>query len=244
MASSNRRNVLPLYYQIEQEILREIHSGRLNPGDQIPTETQLSQRFNVSRITARRAVENLTQQGVVYSRQGKGSFVAQSRIRDISGFRSFSEDIRAQGFEPGSKVVELIQMTGEEDVLNRLKLPTGETVFRLQRVRLADNEPVAYEIAYMPASIFPGLDRYDFNENSLYDVFRTEYKVFPTWADAELEATGAPAEVAIHLNIPVGEPVLMALRLTYTESFEVVEFARSVYYGHRFTFFTGRQYIG
>ncbi len=244
MPTSTRRSFTPLYFQIEQDLLRLIDSGELKPGDQLPSEAQLSLKYSVSRITARRALEDLSQQGIVYSHQGVGSFVAQTRIREMSGFRSFSEDIQARGLKPSSRVVELAESDPDAETIRRLALAPGERVYRLHRVRLADEQPVADEIAFLPVRLFPGLDQYDFTRESLYGVFRQQYKIFPTWADAEIEAAPASVELAQSLTIQVGEPVLVALRLTYTASFEVIELVRSVYRGNRFTFFTGRQFIG
>lgn len=244
MPPIQHRPVTPLYYQIEQEILRQIREGELRPGDQLPTEAQLSARFHVSRITARRAVDNLTQQGMVYSRQGKGSFVAERRIRDLSGFRSYSDDILALGLTPSSRLIDFRLADEDAEVRERLKLPEGEPYYRLQRVRLADAAPVAIETAHLPAHRFPGLLAFDFSQRSLYDVLRREYQVFPAWADAVLEASAAPPDLARQLGMQANEPVLVALRQTFTAAFDVVEFVRSVYNGRRFTFYTGRQYIG
>ncbi|MCX8023823.1 MAG: GntR family transcriptional regulator [Thermanaerothrix sp.] len=234
----------PLYYQIEQQILEEIHQGRLKPGDRLPSEPELSRRFGVSRITIRRALKDLSQQGIIYSRQGKGTFVAQARIREISGFRSFSDDIRARGLTPSSRVVDFNRVPADEMVAQRLGVEVGESVYCLQRVRLANDQPVAFEIAYLPERLCPDLERFDFSTASLYAVLREHYRVFPTWAEAEIEASAASPEVAHHLGMKIGEPVLVAYRQTYTERFEIIEFVKSIYCGKRFTFYVGRQYIG
>jgi GntR family transcriptional regulator len=234
----------PLYYQIEQQILEEIHQGRLKPGDRLPSEPELSRRFGVSRITIRRALKDLSQQGIIYSRQGKGTFVAQTRIREISGFRSFSDDIRARGLTPSSQVINFSRIPADETVASRLNIKPGEMVYCLERVRLANDQPVAFETAFLPVHLVPDLDRFDFNVQSLYAILREHYHIYPTWADAEIEASSASPEVAKYLGMKIGEPVLTAYRQTYTERFEVIEFVKSVYCGKRFTFYVGRQYIG
>jgi len=244
MPTAPNRSFTPLYYQIEQDLLRQIDKGELKPGDQLPSEAQISRQYGVSRITARRALENLVQQGIVYSRQGIGSFVAYARIREMSGFRSFSEDILARGLKPSSRVVELAESDPDAETIRRLALAPGERVYCLRRVRLADDQPVADEVAYLPVRLFPGLQEYDFGQLSLFEVLRNRYQIFPTWADAVLEASAATPEIARQLGMKVNEPVLLALRQSFTASFEVVEFVRSVYCGRRFTFYTGRQYIG
>lgn len=244
MPTAPNRSFTPLYYQIEQDLLRQIDKGELKPGDQLPSEAQISRQYGVSRITARRALENLVQQGIVYSRQGIGSFVAYARIREMSGFRSFSEDITAKGYRPSSRVVELSLEEPEADVARRLQLPEGGKIYRLHRIRQMDDQPVADEMAYLPAHLYPGLDQYDFSRDSLYEIFRTRYGINPTWADAEIEATFAAPEMAQRLGLQPGDAVLVALRQTYSATFEVIELVRSVYCGSRFTFFTGRQFIG
>uniref|UniRef100_A0A7C4Q0Q2 GntR family transcriptional regulator n=1 Tax=Bellilinea caldifistulae TaxID=360411 RepID=A0A7C4Q0Q2_9CHLR len=244
MTTTIRQTTRPLYQQLEQEILRQIRHDELKPGDKLPSESELSRRFNVSRITARRAINNLIQQGYVYSLQGKGTFVAQTRIRELSGFRSFSEDIRARGMTPSSRLLQIRRIQPKASLRAELNLPAGIAVYRLERIRLVNDEPVAYEDAYLPASLCPGLEQFDFEKRSLFDVLRSEFNLNPTWADAELEAAAADETLAARLAIRPGEPVLIALRHTYTETMTVIEFVRSVYSGKNFTFYTGRQYIG
>lgn len=236
--------VTPLYYQVKQAILQKISSGELKAGDMLPSETQLMQQYNVSRITVRRAVKELTHQGVVYSRQGKGSIVAEAQIREMSGFRSFSEDIQARGMKPSSKVIECALVTPGENILKQLRLSEGEKVYRLRRVRMADDEAVAYEDVHTPARLFPNLDQFDFSYQSLFSVFRDHYKMYPVWADAEIEARAATPEFAQYLDINVGDPILISMRWSYLDSFVAVEYTQSVYSGRRFSFYSGRQYIG
>lgn len=245
MANPGSQYVTPLYFQIKQTIQEKISSGELKPGDMLPSETQLMGQYNVSRITVRRAIKELTQQGVVFSRQGKGSIVAEAQIREMSGFRSFSEDILSRGMKPSSKIIECsLVEEPDENILNQLHLESGEQVYRLRRVRLADDEPVAYEDVHTPERLFPNLDKFDFNHQSLFSVFRDHYRMFPVWADAEIEARAATPDFAEYLDINVGDPILVSMRWSYLDSFVVVEYTQSVYSGRRFTFYSGRQYIG
>ncbi len=244
MTSPIRQTAKPLYQQVEQELLRQIRHDLLKPGDKLPSESELSRQFNVSRITARRAINNLVQQGYVYSLQGKGTFVAQTRIRELSGFRSFSEDIRARGMTPSSRLLQIRRIQPKASLRAELNLPAGIAVYRLERIRLVNGEPLAYEDAYLPANLCPGLEQFDFEKRSLFEVLRSEYNLHPTWADAELEAAAADETLAAHLAIRPGEPVLIALLHSYTETMTIIEYVRSVYSGNNFTFYTGRQYIG
>ncbi len=234
---------IPMYFRIQQAILEQIQEGQLKPGQQLPTEAELAQQYQVSRITAKHALDDLVHQGRAFRQQGRGTFVAQTHIRDISGFGSFSEDIKARGMVPGSKVLQFKEIDPEVGVCERLRLTEGERVYLLKRLRLADKEPVAVETAYVPCQVFPGLLDENLNDNSLYTIFMEKYKIVPSWADAEIEATTATKEEASLLKLKVGKPILSVRRVTFSASYDVIETVNSVYPGDRFTFYTGRQAV-
>lgn len=237
-------SLTPHYARIEQELLDGIRRGDLPPGAQLPTEKELSEQFKVSRITAKRVLDDLVQLGMAYRQQGRGTFVSQPKIREISGFVSFSEDMKSRGLTPSSKILLFEEINPDSEVCQRLKLNEGERIYRLQRIRFADDKPVALETAHLPARLYPGLLKEDLESGSLYAALRDKYHVRPAWADAEIEAATASRMEARHLDLKTGAPVLVARRLTYSESFEVIETVRSVYRGDSFTFYTGRQNIG
>jgi GntR family transcriptional regulator len=234
----------PLYSRIQQDILEQIQAGQLQPGIQLPTEADLAAQYQVSRITAKRALDELVRQGRAYRQQGRGTFVAQARIRDISGFRSFSEDIRARGFTPSSRVLDFTEVQPESFIRERLHLDDDERVYLLKRLRLADQAPVAVETAYLPSRFFPGLLQEELAATSLYTLLAEKYNRIPTWADAEMEACTATREQARLLDLKPGTPVLVAHRVTYSADYDAIETVDSVYRGDRFTFYTGRQFIG
>jgi GntR family transcriptional regulator len=233
---------LPRYYQIEQAILEMIQNNQFKPGEQLLSEAEVAQQFQVSRITAKRALDDLVRQGWAYRQQGRGTFVAQARIKEMSGFRSFTDDILSKGLKPSSQVLRFEQLACAEPEAVQLRVNPGDPVYILQRVRLADDQPVALETAYLPGRLFPNLSNFDLSE-SLFKVLREQYHVTPVWADAELQASSATAEIAQALGMQIGEPVLIANRLSYTDTFDIVEYVVSIYCGSRFTFYIGRQPI-
>jgi GntR family transcriptional regulator len=233
-----------MYFRIQQNILEQIQQGILKPDQQLPTEAELAQQYQVSRITAKHALDNLVRQGRAYRQQGKGTFVAQTVVRDISGFGSFSEDMRARGLVPSSQVLEFTELEPEPDVLERLHLEPGEHVYLLKRLRLANGEPMAVEKAYLPCRLYPGLSVEDMKNASLYVVMKDRYQFVPTWADAEIQAALASPEEAALLKLDGSGPVLIARRVTYSANYDVIEVVTSVYRGDRFTLYSGRQLIG
>ncbi len=233
-----------MYFRIEQAILEQIQEGLLQHGQQLPTETELAQQYQVSRITAKRALDELVQHGRAFRQQGRGTFVAQTRIRDTSGFGSFSEDVKARGLTPGSTVLQLKEIEPDPEISKRLHLSAGEHVYMLKRLRLANKEPLAVETAYLPCRLCTGIINEDLNNQSLYAVLKDKYNMVPTWADAEIEARVATKEEASLLKLKVGKPVLSARRVTFSANYDAIELVYSVYSGDRFTLYTGRQFIG
>jgi GntR family transcriptional regulator len=233
----------PIYFIIQQKILEQIQQGALQPGQQLPTEAELAQQYQVSRITAKRALDELVRLGRAYRQQGKGTFVAQTRIRETSGFGSFSADMRARGLVPASQILTFSETEPPIDVQQRLKLVPGERTFFLKRLRLASGEPVAVESAYLPSKVCPDLIHEDLNSQSLYAVLADKFQIVPTWADAEIEAVMPTKEEIAFLKLPAGMPVLTAHRITFSANYEIIETADSVYRGDRFTFYSGRQRI-
>jgi GntR family transcriptional regulator len=243
VASLQAQGRAPMYFRIQLDILGQLERGALQPGDLLPSEADLSKKYRVSRITAKRALDELVRQGRAFRQQGKGTFVARERIREISGFRSFSQDILARGLAPSSRVLTFKEITPEAQLRERLNLAEGEKAFLLKRLRLASGDPVAVETAYVNARLCPGLLSQDFSRASLYKILIDQYRVIPTWADAELEAATASRQDALLLRLKVGQPVLIARRLTFAANYDVIETVHSVYRGDRFTFYTGRQNI-
>lgn len=235
---------LPMYYRIEQGILEQIQQGFLRPGAQLPTEADLAERHGVSRITAKRALDDLVQQGLAYRQQGKGTFVASRRIRDISGFGSFSDDIRGRGLRPSSRVLLFKEVYPDLAVRERLQIGEGKLAIILKRLRLADEEPVALETAWLPSALCPGILEKDLASQSLFAVLREHYGISPTWADAEIEARASNRQEAAILMAKSGTPILEARRTTFAANFDVIECVDSVYRGDRFSFYTGRQRLG
>ncbi len=231
---------LPLYLQLSGALTEQIASGDLQPGDRIPSERELADALRISRITARLAIDALLESGLVYREQGRGTFVAQRKMRGLKGFLSFTEDIIARGMHPSSRILAQEVITPDEPVKQALKLNDGEPVLKLVRLRSADGDPIALQSSHIPLHVCPGLENEDLADKSLFSMLRERFYVHPYWTEAEVEALPAADEEARLLGVALGSPLLSVRGLTFTESFEVVESVRTIYRS-RLPVYIGRQ---
>jgi len=242
-AHLDSESFVPLYAQLVEALCHAVEQNVYRPADRLPSERELAERYDVSRITANAALEELVKRGIAYRRRGRGTFVAKPRIRDISGFASFSDDMRERGLAPSSRLISLESVIPKADVRDRLTLAPGKPCFRLRRVRLADGDPMAIEDTHIPAHLCPGLENEDFEDGSLYEIFRTRYGLSPAWAEGIIEAAPADQEQAELLDLELAEPVLSIRRVTYDAKYVALEWVHSVYRADQFSFTTGRHRV-
>lgn len=237
MPALHREAPDPLYIQVKEALLAEIRSGRYGPHDRLPSERELSERFDVSRMTVRQALLDLARDGAVYTRVGKGTFVAAPKIdQQLRTLTSFSQDIRAWGGQPSSLVLEARELAASDEVAAALHIAPGAPVILLSRLRLADNLPLAIETAKLPAARCPGLLRHDFRTASLYHVLRTEYGIEPAQAEQVIEAALATPREAELLGVTPPAAVLRMQRLTRDADGQPIEYVHSTYRSDRYKF--------
>lgn len=239
MRTIYRNSPVPRYHQLK-EILRErIRSGEWKPGDLIPSERELSETYDISRMTARQAITELVNEGVFFREQGRGTFVAQNKItQQLLHLTGFTEDIRARGQKPSTKVLSATMLPVDEVAATHLRIAVGEPLFVVRRLRLADDEPLAIEVSMLH---FKGCERLvdeDLEHQSLYRILESTYGIPLMEADQEIEAGLASGEEAHILKVAPGSAVLYTRRTTYTERNRPIEYAKSVYRGNKYTFHT------
>lgn len=230
----NRSSVVPLYYQIRQQLLEQIQAGKLLPGQPLPSEHELSTRLGVSRMTARQAVKSLCDEGFAYSRSGLGTFVSGiKQEKTSSDLLSFTQEMKARGCRPGSKVLSFESVAAEAEVAHALHLTAGSQVFCLSRVRLADSVPMGVENSFLPVTQYPGLRETFDPRKSLYQTLADRFGVRMVAADEVVEAALANAEQAKLLGIKRNTAVFRLTRVSYSQNGQPVEFVRSIYRGDR-----------
>lgn len=237
MSRLKRNHPLPLYLQLKETLRADILAQRLPPHQQLPSERELGARFSVSRMTVRQALVDLTREGLIYSRVGKGTFVGEPKIdQQLKTLTGFSQDVRARGSKPASRVLEAALQRASDSIAASLRVPPGTEVVLLARVRLADGIPLALETVHLPHSLCPNLLRHNFAVESLYDVLERDYGYRLTRAEQTIEAALAAAREVALLQLTPPAPVLVMERLTFTDQGMLIEHVHSTYRGDRYKF--------
>jgi GntR family transcriptional regulator len=224
----------PLYLQLAKSLREHISSGGIDPGSALPSERDLSEMAGLSRVTVRKGIEQLIDEGVLVRKQGSGTFVARRIEAPGAKLSSFSDDTRSRGEDPGVVWIYRSYAQPTEEEATALDVSPTAKVARLGRVRLAGGEPLAIEHAVIPATFMPDLDSLG---DSLYQALEAHgYR--PTSGTQRVRASLAtPTEAGI-LCVKQNSEVLRIERLTRIPDGRVVEFTRSVYRGDRYEFVT------
>jgi GntR family transcriptional regulator len=185
-------------------------------------------------MTVRQALLELARDGTIYTREGKGTFVAEPKIdQQLRALTDFGQEVRARGGKPASRVLEARVISATPDVAAALWLAPEAEVILLARLRLANGVPLAVEMAYLPFVTFPRLLRHNFARESLYDVLETEYKLTLIQAEQSIEAAlAAPREIELLKLMPPAAALKMK-RLTFSSHGIPVEYVLSTYRGDR-----------
>ncbi len=222
----------PKFYRLKQHL--ENLTSTLAPGSPVPPERSLAADFGTSRTTVRQAVQALVIEGRLERVHGKGTFVAHPKVAQPLTLTSYTEDMRARGIEPSSELLSLSTVPADADLATYLNVPLDTDVLAIERLRLANGEPMAVERTHLVQANFPDLA--NTLTGSLYAVLRERYGITPHSAEQTIEtALASPHEAAL-LGIDTGVPVLLLSRNTYDAAGEPFEWVRSVYRGDRYTF--------
>jgi len=222
------------YHSIRDEILDLI--AELNVGDALPPERTLAPQFGVSRMTLRRAVEELVREGRLIRRHGAGTFVAEPKIAQGLAVTSFSEDMRQRGAVPSSRALGVEEINAGAQLGRLLEISPGDKVIRVVRLRLADDAPMALETLHVPRSIAPDLDGDALADRSFYELLAQRYGIFLAGGTQTIEATVTDETESEILEVPVHSPAFLFERISRSTDGRVVEFVRSVYRGDRYAF--------
>lgn len=218
-----------LYYQLV-DTLKERIETQMIPHDKLLSERELCQYYGVSRTTVRLALQELESQGYIYKKHGKGTFVSDlsNKCSSLAGAYSFTEEMLALGRTPKTIILEFRKIEANKQLAKILNLSLGEAVFKIKRLRLADDIPLMVERSYLPAKLFIGLDLPLLKSKPLYDVFLQDYEHHIQVAEEKFYASIVQKKDAEPLGISDGAPILHLKRTTYNTKNEVIEYTESV----------------
>jgi GntR family transcriptional regulator len=227
--------LLPAYYQIKQTIKNWILNKEFNPGEKIPSENELGEKFNVSRLTVRQAISQLVQEGFLISKRGEGTFVTHNEhlIGSFSlEFTGFMDDLFYQISKCKTKSVKINRIPVPKVIKEKLELSnSGEEVIQIKRVRFLNDKPFNYTINYLPIDIGKRMTEKDLLRKPLLQIMEQDLGIQFTEAFQQIEASFADQEVSEQLDIVSGSPILLVERIMYTKKRKPVEVVQSSYRG-------------
>jgi GntR family transcriptional regulator len=232
--SLDKNLAVPLYHQLQRHLQAEIESGKWHADEQLPNEAKLAERFGVSKVTVRQALEHLVDLGYVRREQGRGTFVTKRKFdegpRELT---SFTEEMKRHGLVANSRLLSQMVVDADARVAHALGLPARSAVYVLKRVRLSAGKPVSVQTAHIPSEFVPGIAMDE--ASSLYEILQTRYDVYPARARETYTAAAADQAAAELLEIPTGSPVFAVERITMLFNERPFEFVQSIVRGDRYS---------
>ena len=230
----------PLYLQLKDAIVSEIGAGGLKPGDRVGSESELERQHGVSRITVRQALKTLVQAGELYRVPGKGTYVAARKVSPLAAFTSFSENMVAQGLMPSYRLLAAETVDAPLPVRQALRLGEHDRAFRIERVLLADREPIGLQYGFYPERLFGAgvgqIDPMSLTTGSLYAQLEKMLDAPLGKAEETVEPAIANRKEVDLLGIAAGAPVLVVRRLSYLATGDPVESVKLVFRGDAYRY--------
>lgn len=232
----DKNSSVPIYAQLEEIIIKKVKERVYLPGEALPTERELTELFGVSRMTIRQAISNLVHQGVLYKISGKGTFVSKEVIEKKLEIESFSDDMRKRGLEPSSKVLYFEKIIPDNEIKLKLKLSDDEEIYFINRLRLANNEPMAIEYCFLPEKYYPNILKYNLVQCSLYELMKEEYHVSFNYMKQNIKAINMNKREAEMLLGKTKGFGLASLKIIYNEDENPIEYTKTIYNPDRYSF--------
>jgi GntR family transcriptional regulator len=242
MKQIDQSSTQPLYHQL-YEILHEIILHKeWKPGEMIPAESELIELYQVSRITVRRVLDMLVKEGLVYRQRGRGTFVAHPTLEHgLTRIVSFTEDMRQRGFMPGNKLLFTGLIPADAEIAGNLQVPIGEEMVQVDRLRLADGEPMCVEQSFLVHRHVPGILEHNFVMNSLRDIKLKFYGIRWVRARQNIHAIACPAALQAHLGVKARTPLLYIERISFSQQNIPMEYLKAYYRADRYSLYNELQ---
>ncbi len=216
----DKQNPIPLYYQLLQIIKEGIESGQWKPGETIPTENEMMEKYDISRSTVRQAVLALVNEGYLKREKSKGTIVTSQtgRTRFIGGLISFTEEMNQKNIPHTSRILDQKVIPAEAEIAARLRIKPGEMVYYLKRIRFVNEQPFLVDEHFIPYSLCPGIETKYRENTSLYQLLQNQYRLNLHHGQIEFEAINAPSkEIVKLLQVYAKTNLLQAERIVFSD---------------------------
>lgn len=232
----DNKSKLPYYTQLKEWILQQVDSGILKKGEKIPSEMDLAQQHGISRPTVRQAIGELVQEGYLIKKRGLGTFVSSPIITgNANVFTTFADGMRASGLADQAKLIHGQMIQASEKLAEDLLISPGSNVFKIVRLRLANDEPLAIRTSFIPCKLYPELLEEDLEGVPLYELFQRKGHT-AMGSSQSFQAVGALTEEAELLQVDTGTPMILWNGVAYNEENIPIEKYKALYLGSRFRF--------
>lgn len=233
----DRSSPLPLHYQLKQRLLGLIRDEGINPGDLLPSEKDLEELYGVSQITVRRAMRELSVEGHIVRKAGRGSFVRQIKFQDHAAMLGgFANDLTSQGYKAESQILDLGRRPATAVVAKKLSIETGKNLLWFKRLLMADDEPIAISNAYLNVGQHIVFTREELNRDSVFPLLEQNYGLVLRRAQKSIEVTVTLEDEAEILGVAVNAPALLTELVVFDEKGDQICFVKTLYRGDRYKY--------
>lgn len=231
------REGIPRHTQISEWLREQIEEGVFGVDEKLPSENELCKKFDVSRVTVRKALQTLENEQLIYRSQGLGSFVSDHRPHQpLIQLTDFVEDMRRAGLKASSSVIQFKTAPTPEAVAHRLNLDAGSTVMRLDRLRLGDGDPVAFDVTWLPLFYGQLIENFKLEEETIYGILEREYDIPVEKRYYQISAENADKYLGKHLKVYKGTALLLIDRLSLTVGDKPVYYQQRYYRSDRIVY--------
>lgn len=235
MNTINKNSTIPLYIQLMNIIIEKIEND-MKENDKLDSEREICKKYGLSRTTVREALDELEKNKYIYKVRGKGNFISPRVVeQDLIKVSSFTEEMKKHGKKPASKLLNFEVIEANNKISKKLKIEENELVFKLSRIRIADDIPMIYEITYLPYERFKGLTKEMIEKNPLYEIFRNFFNADITSAEEVIESVLINKLESVYLEMPQGQAGLKFERVAY-EKMDIIEYTITIARGDKFRY--------
>ncbi|SDC27023.1 transcriptional regulator, GntR family [Candidatus Frackibacter sp. WG12] len=233
----DKDSFIPIYYQLAKILERQILKGKLQPGESLASENEIAKKYDISRMTVRKAISELADAGMVYTEKGKGTFVAKPKLEDVVfELKNFHEEIKSRGMQPRTKLLKVKIVRADELLAEKLEVPLNTNCLYYRLLLSTQEEPLIYENKYVVYTKQKPILESELNDPSLSNLATHHGEKFPTMSRRVLHASVANEEEVDILGIELNSPVFVVEQTLYDSDKKPVGWGKSICRGDRFKF--------